>query len=947
MRRIVAAPIQSNSMDLGRHSVMFRPSCRSSSPFSLTDLDMWDDKSHFTAQTSAWYGMTNVSGSGFLSKISTSTSGSTDGFRQNDPGLKKWQSLSHLAPEGATRPFPPTPGAELRAAQGDSSFRPTEVVHWLQDAQERIDTQLDRLRARDARLSYNITTAQLLDMKHKLSGAMSTLGQEKEAAEFSKFDKNLQRRELHEKVLRLEKDLLQMRSTLDRESNDRPTEKTPGSLSRTLTACQEDLNRQEKQKVDTELCKLREALKEAEARAKSQEDERNQALQQLQTSTETQRTLLSQIEEMNRRLSHTVSNHYGVQEQLSEANNKISQACLEKAILSTQVLKLEDEMKELKANMPVALSDRDHPIQNKAELHQRLQVLELQLERMPPGSQGCEIHDQLVTLESHNNKQDQETVLMTKESKALSKVNEMLTCELEMIKQKLDTSQSQLQELTAERAVNTEQIRGLEAERSELIRQKEELLSKMKEGGHEMKEKCCQLREFVEVLESEKQKLQDRCLRLEAKVLENEEKLLLLGEEYQKEDAVRVQNIEGLKAVASHWTEKWQKVALTLQLTQEELEDLRRNNFRNERESDSLLRVELDACKQELDLERCRRQALLHRYKDEGGEAVRTQDKETVTDLSESSLLWPTLSHSHSSQNKSPQVCIRSCEVQRLKEKLAEREKQLTEKEDALKSLERLRDTEKTEAETRDSALELKLMKKASEDSEGRADASTTDLLKTELEESRRRANQLQQEKTLAVQKLQTLNQLYPLKSLFKEREGNEAGKTDNTSAAAQTGTVSPQDWSPAPKAARTTVDRWSWQQGPGLMPVFEEDEESSDLPGGEEEPAGEAHAEGNLHDQGHQMSTEISNQREAKHENLLQAIRSKQPIQDLHTAEEKVTDASPDIEVPIVVHCADVCDMQRRSTSLYPDGIFLAELVDICSPDEGEEEGEDEWGVS
>lgn len=180
-----------------------------------------------------------------------------------------------------------------------------------------------------------------------------------------------------------------------------------------------------------------------------------------------------------------------------------------------------------------------------------------------------------------------------------------------MIKQKLDTSQSQLQELTAERVVNTEQIRGLEAERSELIRQKEELLSKMKEGGHEMKEKCCQLRwdvkrmlhfnmlktqlssphlknpnefsrEFVEVLESEKQKLQDRCLRLEAKVLENEEKLLLLGEEYQKEDAVRVQNIEGLKAVASHWTEKWQKVALTLQLTQEELEDLRRNNFRNE-----------------------------------------------------------------------------------------------------------------------------------------------------------------------------------------------------------------------------------------------------------------------------------------------------------------------------------------------------------------------------
>lgn len=40
----------SQSLDIGRHSKMFRPSCRSSSPLSLTDLDMWDTKSRFTAQ---------------------------------------------------------------------------------------------------------------------------------------------------------------------------------------------------------------------------------------------------------------------------------------------------------------------------------------------------------------------------------------------------------------------------------------------------------------------------------------------------------------------------------------------------------------------------------------------------------------------------------------------------------------------------------------------------------------------------------------------------------------------------------------------------------------------------------------------------------------------------------------------------------------------------------
>lgn len=86
----------------------------------------------------------------------------------------------------------------------------------------------------------------------------------------------------------------------------------------------------------------------------------------------------------------------------------------------------------------------------------------------------------------------------------------------------------------------------------------------------------------MDVFQLEKQKLQDQCLFLEAKFLEMEEKLQLQEEEYHKKDAVRVQNIEELQAVASHWTEKWQKVALTLQATQEELDNLRKNNSKNE-----------------------------------------------------------------------------------------------------------------------------------------------------------------------------------------------------------------------------------------------------------------------------------------------------------------------------------------------------------------------------
>lgn len=76
--------------------------------------------------------------------------------------------------------------------------------------------------------------------------------------------------------------------------------------------------------------------------------------------------------------------------------------------------------------------------------------------------------------------------------------NEELTCELEMIKQKLNTSESQLQEITLERVTNSKRVTDLEAECSQLIREKEELLSKMNEGRHEelteIKDKCCQLR---------------------------------------------------------------------------------------------------------------------------------------------------------------------------------------------------------------------------------------------------------------------------------------------------------------------------------------------------------------------------------------------------------------------------------------------------------------------
>lgn len=83
----------------------------------------------------------------------------------------------------------------------------------------------------------------------------------------------------------------------------------------------------------------------------------------------------------------------------------------------------------------------------------------------------------------------------------------------------------------------------------------------------------------MEVLELETQKLQDQCLLLEAQVQQKEELLHLQDEQHHRQDEMRVRCIEELKAEASHWTEKWQNVALSLQATQNQLEELKKNAF--------------------------------------------------------------------------------------------------------------------------------------------------------------------------------------------------------------------------------------------------------------------------------------------------------------------------------------------------------------------------------
>lgn len=71
------------------------------------------------------------------------------------------------------------------------------------------------------------------------------------------------------------------------------------------------------------------------------------------------------------------------------------------------------------------------------------------------------------------------------------------------------------------------------------------------------------------------------------------------------------------------------------------------------------------------------------------------------------------------------------------------------------------------------------------------------------------------------------------------------------------------------------------------------------------------------------------------------------QPNMGGHPAAERLSDKSPDVGVPNPSHTSEEGDLQQMPPSPFPDGIFLAKIVDICSPDEDEAEEGDKRVIS
>ncbi|XP_028814916.1 trichohyalin-like isoform X2 [Denticeps clupeoides] len=861
--------------DLIQGPSILKNSFRASSHIDVCDLDMWDKQNSLRTKSVGLCSTGMVLDAGHHSSISTSSLSKIG--HANVEGIKRWQSTGRLVPEGAPRPHAHSQGAQLRALLESSSLRQGELVQRLREAHGRLDSQAELLRFESQ------TGGQHLELKHKrLAEAVSALEQEKRAAGLSLFEECRRNEELKDKVLKLEMDMQKMRSALERgKKADLTLSQSSSQLHRTLPITQNDFNKEEKKQTEKELKRVREALRESEDQAEALEAEKDQMLLKLQSSKESEMSVLNQIEQVNQKLSKSTQAQSELEDQLSDSRSCLGQIQLERDLLSAKVLRLEDSLEDMKTKLSAALSEKDCLFQEKADVHQRAEVLGLQLERAQRGREGfteqvCELHSELARAKAEASKHNQDRLLMKDEVQATKELSEKLSSDLETSKDKLEVTLKQLHELEAEKVIHTNQITALEAERSILIGEKEELLRSVHHAEQEdaagLKEEGLHLRESQTRLQQKHEELQTRCKDLEELCLQREAELGQKTGELRRMESGFTEEKEELKRVAAHWNDRWEEVALKLRSTQAELDGEKRqrqqdtSRFQEEgaelvkaadrlqtelqrsqvdilqllqqradseaelsriKEAGAMERVKLDACRQQLDLERNRSQTLqrkmmngpvypssLNKHNTEENNTLYIQDDpqrifltdpsslegrtpslfwlqvsleeeggERAQEQAEMKKLWDMLMLRSSElerqqqelQSARVQVSQNSSEVDRLQQQLTNKEKELMEKENALKCLEKLRDSERREKMNKIRVLEQKIseLKEANVERKGNkkeetfhGDSESSDAHKTHLDESTRRAEQ---------QKTKSLKDLHQNKE--GRRQSHEATK--------------------------------------------------------------------------------------------------------------------------------------------------------------------------
>ncbi|XP_069480435.1 myosin heavy chain, cardiac muscle isoform-like isoform X2 [Ambystoma mexicanum] len=522
------------------------------------------------------------------------------------PARRRRHSLSrlpHCPPEeaGYTQPLAQRGRSEseldLRASLSESAQRRADLVERLRGAHERLEGQSGEIAKRDKELELNRAKMELLALKQKqLEGSIAQLEKEKGWLEQSRYEEKKQRGELQDRIINLELEVMKAKVSLDNLSYETIS---PNNV-RSASLGKDELSR--------DLRTVRDNLHYYRNRAKVLEAERDEATRQLNLIKEGQQLAFTQTQEANQRVTESLQAHKDLHEELGELRTSYSNTSLEKELLASKAVRLEEKVADLSMRLKSAVSDRERFLQEKVELHQRAQELALELERAKRGREGfndqvSDLHVELVGAKAQANRQDQEKVHMKEELVMYKQVHEKLSSELRQTKKKLETTLDQLHQLEAEKKIFANQVSALEMERAQLLGEKEVLMSVV-EGdtpGHSqannlesLAQQCEDLRMCQAQLEEEKEALQTRCEELRAT--------------QQQKQAEMVSQLQDQQQVAQYWKDRWQQAAVELKTKQGELEEVHKKH------SDTMNKG-LDSKGLEAELESLRREAKANQTK--------------------------------------------------------------------------------------------------------------------------------------------------------------------------------------------------------------------------------------------------------------------------------------------------------------------------------------------
>ncbi|KAG8440318.1 hypothetical protein GDO86_006176 [Hymenochirus boettgeri] len=440
---------------------------------------------------------------------------------------------------------------DLRASLTESAQKRMELVQRLREAHEKLEGQSEELRNRDKELEFSRAKLELLAVKQKqMESSLSQLEKEKGWLEVSRYEDKRQRSELQDRIINLEMDVMKAKSSLENlnYTNLIKSQKAPA-----VTSENDGLSR--------ELKTARENLLYFRNRVKVLEAEKNQAVEELRALREDSQYVLSHTNEANQRVTDTLQAHQGLQEELTNLQLSFNATNLEKELLGSKIMRLEEKVADLNLRLNIAQSDRERLLQDKLELTRHSQELSLELDRAQKGREGfndqvCDLHVELVGAKAQANRQDQEKIQMKEELSVLKQVNEKLSDELGQTKKTLQSSMDELHQLQAEHKISTNLTAALEAERAQLLGEKQLLMAT---GDNHDESQCAQdLRSSHALLVEERDNLHARCQNLEISLEQAHEQL---GSQVQEQQQLTL-----------YWKERWQQAAVSLKSTEEQLE---------------------------------------------------------------------------------------------------------------------------------------------------------------------------------------------------------------------------------------------------------------------------------------------------------------------------------------------------------------------------------------